>query len=263
MLPNRKTAKNDEMPFLDHLEEMRWRLLWSLLAVVVGTGIGFLIVMKLNVLGLLIRPVEPFLNGGKLKFLSPTEPFFITVKLAVVVGFLLASPIVVYHVWSFFGPALLPSEKRVIVPALYLGLVLFGLGVWAAYSVVLPITLEFTMGFQTEALEQAITIGPYLSVVTRTLLAFGAVFELPVVILILSAMGLVTPEFLQAKRKHAVFGITIISSLLTPGDVITLTLMMMIPLMVLYEFSIFLSKMVARRRRDAAAEAEAEAATPV
>ena len=254
---NRKNAAGDEMPFLDHLEEMRWRLLWSLLAVVVGAGVGFMLVMKLNVLGILIRPVEPFLNGGKLKYLSPTEPFFITVKLAIVVGFILASPVVIYQVWAFFSPALLPSERRVIVPALYMGLVLFSLGVWAAYTVVLPMTLKFTMGFQTEALEQAITVGPYLSVVTRTLMAFGAVFELPVVILILSALGLVTPEFLASRRKHAVVIITVVSSLLTPGDVITLTLMMMIPLMVLYEFSIMLSRMVTRRRVAAAASAGA------
>ena len=254
---NRKNAAGDEMPFLDHLEELRWRLLWSLLAVVVGGGIGFMLVMKLNVLGILIRPVEPFLNGGKLKYLSPTEPFFITVKLAIVVGFILASPVVIYQVWAFFSPALLPSERRVIVPALYMGLVLFSLGVWAAYTVVLPMTLKFTMGFQTEALEQAITVGPYLSVVTRTLMAFGAVFELPVVILILSALGLVTPEFLASRRKHAVVIITVVSSLLTPGDVITLTLMMMIPLMVLYEFSIMLSRMVTRRRVAAAASAGA------
>lgn len=251
----RKSPVGDEMPFLDHLEEMRWRLLWSLLAVVVGSGIGFMLVMKLNVLGILIRPVHPFLNGGKLKYLSPTEPFFITVKLAIVVGFMLASPIVVYQVWAFFGPALLPNEKRVIVPALYMGLVLFGMGVYAAYTVVLPMTLKFTMGFQTEALEQAITVGPYLDVVTRTLLAFGLVFELPVVILILSALGLVTPEFLASRRKHAILIITVLSSLLTPGDVITLTLMMMIPLLVLYEFSIVLSRMVSRRRAAAMAGA--------
>jgi sec-independent protein translocase protein TatC len=259
MMLRRKSPVGDEMPFLDHLEEMRWRLLWSLLAVVVGTGIGFMLVMKLNVLGLLIQPVHPFLNGGKLKYLSPTEPFFITVKLAIVVGFLLASPIVVYQVWAFFGPALLPNEKRVIVPALYMGLVLFSMGVYAAYTVVLPMTLKFTMGFQTEALEQAITVGPYLDVVTRTLLAFGLVFELPVVILILSALGLVTPEFLASRRKHAILIITVLSSLLTPGDVITLTLMMMIPLLVLYEFSIVLSRMVSRRRVAAAAESAAAA----
>ncbi len=242
-----------EMPFLDHLEELRWRLIWSLLALLVCAGAAFFLVMRFDVLGLLIEPIKPFLHGSKLKYLSPTEPFFITLKLALTVGLVLASPIVVYQIWAFLSPALLPSERRVIVPSLYLGLVLFALGVAMAYEIVLPMTLRFTMGFQTESLEQAIVIGEYLSVVTRLLLAFGAVFELPIVILVLSALGVVTPEFLAAKRRHAIVGSTVLASLLTPGDVITVTLLMMAPLILLYEFSIVLSRMVVRRRVAAAA----------
>jgi sec-independent protein translocase protein TatC len=246
-----------EMPFLDHLEELRWRMIWSLLAVVVCAVAGFFLVTRMDVLGLLVAPIKPFLHGSKLKYLSPTEPFFITLKLAISVGLVLASPIVIYQIWAFLSPALLPSEKRYIVPALYLGLVLFALGVAMSYKVVLPMTLSFTMGFQTESLEQNIVIGEYLGFVTRLLLAFGGVFELPVVILILSAMGLVTPEFLASKRRHAIVIITVLASVLTPGDVITLTLMMMVPLILLYEFSIILSKMVTRRRVAAAAAQQA------
>jgi sec-independent protein translocase protein TatC len=242
-----------EMPFLDHLEELRWRLIWSLIAVTVCAVAGWFLVTRLDVLGLLVEPIKPFLHGTRLKYLSPTEPFFITLKLAVSVGLVLASPIVIYQVWAFLAPALLPSERRVIVPSLYLGLVLFALGVLMSYEVVLPMTLSFTMSFQTESLEQSIVIGEYLSFVTRLLLAFGGVFELPVVVLILSAMGLVTPEFLSSKRRHAMVIITVLAALLTPGDVITLTLMMMVPLFLLYEFSIVLSRLVARRRRLAAA----------
>jgi sec-independent protein translocase protein TatC len=246
----------DEMPFLDHLEELRWRLLWSLLAVLVATVIGFFIVTRLNVLGLLILPIEPFLDGSRLKYLSPMEPFFITLKLAVTLGLILASPIVVYQIWAFLSPALLPSEKRTIVPALYFGLLLFLAGVAMAYYVVLPLTLSFSMGFQTEALEQSIVVGEYLSVVTRLLIAFGLVFELPVVITVLAALGLVTPDFLAAKRRHAIAGITIGSSLITPGDVMS-TIIMMIPLIFLYEVSIALSRILYRRRAAAAAAAEA------
>ena len=249
-------APAGEMPFLDHLEELRWRLIWSLVAVMVCAVAGYFLVTRLDVLGLLVEPIKPFLRGTKLKYLSPTEPFFITLKLAVSVGLVLASPIVIYQIWAFLAPALLPSEKRVIVPALYMGLVLFALGVLMCYKVVLPMTLNFTMGFQTESLEQSIVIGEYMGFVTRLLLAFGAVFELPVVVLILSAVGLVTPEFLAGKRKHAMVIITVMASLLTPGDVITLTIMMMVPLFFLYELSIALSKLVTRRRRAAAAAAE-------
>ena len=248
-----------EMPFLDHLEELRWRLIWSLIAVTVCAVAGWFLVTRLDVLGLLVEPIKPFLHGTRLKYLSPTEPFFITLKLAVSVGLVLASPIVIYQVWAFLAPALLPSERRVIVPSLYMGLVLFALGVLMSYEVVLPMTLSFTMSFQTESLEQSIVIGEYLSFVTRLLLAFGGVFELPVVVLILSAMGLVTPEFLSSKRRHAIVIITVLAALLTPGDVITLTLMMMVPLVLLYEFSIFLSKLVTRRRRARAAAAASEA----
>ncbi|HEX6749373.1 MAG TPA: twin-arginine translocase subunit TatC [Longimicrobium sp.] len=248
-----KTASG-EMPFLDHLEELRWRLIWSLLAVVICAVAGWFLVTRLDVLGLLIAPIKPFLHGSKLKYLSPTEPFFITLKLAVSVGLVLASPIVIYQLWAFLSPALLPREKRVIIPALYMGLVLFALGVLMSYEIVLPMTLRFTMGFQTESLEQSIVIGEYLGFVTRLLLAFGGVFELPVVILILSVMGLVTPEFLASKRRHAIALITVLASVLTPGDVITLTLMMMVPLILLYEFSIFLSRLVTRKKVAAAAE---------
>jgi len=254
-MANFARTPSGEMPFLDHLEELRWRLIWSLLAVMVCAVAGYFLVTRMDVLGLLIEPIKPFLHGSKLKYLSPTEPFFITLKLAVSVGFVLASPIVIYQVWAFLSPALLPSEKRVIVPALYLGLVLFALGVVMSYKIVLPMTLNFTMGFQTESLEQSIVIGEYLGFVTRLLLAFGGVFELPVIILILSAMGLVTPEFLAGKRRHAVVIITVLASVLTPGDVITLTLMMMVPLILLYELSIFLSRLVVRRKRVAAAAA--------
>ena len=256
-MPKPASTPAGEMPFLDHLEELRWRMIWSLLAVLVCAVAGYFLVTRLDVLGLLVEPIKPFLRGTKLKYLSPTEPFFITLKLAVTVGLLLASPIVIYHVWAFLAPALLPSEKRVIVPALYLGLVLFALGVLMSYELVLPMTLRFTMSFQTESLEQSIVISEYLGFVTRLLLAFGAVFELPVVVLILSALGLVTPEFLASKRKHAVVIITVMASLLTPGDVITITIMMMVPLFFLYELSIALSKLVTRRRRAAVAAAEA------
>lgn len=246
-------ADTREMPFLDHLEELRWRVLWSLLAVVLATLAGFYLVTHFDVLNLLIAPIEPFLQGEKLKYLSPTDPFFITLKLAVLVGLILASPVVVYHLWSFLSPALLPSENRAIVPALYFGVLLFAAGVAMAYFLVLPITLKFTMGFQTASLEQAIVVSAYMSVVVRLLLAFGIVFEMPVVILVLAALGLVTPEFLAEKRRYAIAAITVLSAVITPGDVITVTVMMMAPLMFLYEVSIVVARVVVRGRSQARA----------
>ncbi len=248
--------RSTEMPFLDHLEELRWRMLWSLLAVVIATGVGFYLVTHFDVLGILVEPIRPFLGDSKLKYLSPTDPFFITVKLALLLGLILASPVVIYQVWAFFSPALLPSERRAIVPSLYLGLLLFGAGIAMAYYVVIPMALQFAMGFQTESLEQSIVIGEYLAVVVRLLLAFGLVFELPVVILVLSLLGVVTPEFLATQRRYAIVIITIVSCLLTPGDIGS-SFLMMLPLFLLYEFSIILSRLVVRRRMSTAAALEA------
>jgi sec-independent protein translocase protein TatC len=243
------------MPFLEHLEELRWRILWSLGALLVGVIIGFVIVQQLGVLELLIRPIEPVLEDQKLIFLGPADAFFITLKLAVVVGLLLALPVIVYHIWAFVAPALLPREKRAIVPALYFGLVLFCLGAALAYFVVLPLTLRFMMGFQSDVLEASITATAYLAFVVKLLLAFGIAFELPIVVLVLSVLGIVDAQRLAKGRRYAVVGGVILASFLTPGDILS-TLLMLGPLILLYELSIGLAKMVERRReRLAAAEA--------
>src|SRR4051812_16139656 len=106
------------MPFLDHLEELRWRILRSLLAILVGTIAGWFIVERIDVIGLLMRPIAPLLPDHRLRFTSPTEPFFITLKFAVFLGLLFASPIITYQIWAFLSPALYDREKRVIMPAL-------------------------------------------------------------------------------------------------------------------------------------------------
>lgn len=250
-------AAPDEMPFFDHLEEMRWRILWALLAIALCTGAGFLLVTHFDVLGLLIKPIEPHLAGEQLKYLSPTVPFFITLKLALVAGLILSSPVVVYQFWVFISPALMPREKRAIIPALMLGLVLFCSGVALAYFAALPITLEFMMSFQVESLQQNITISGYLPFVIKLLLAFGLVFELPVVILVLAVLGIVDSDMLRSKRRYAIVISAIVASIITPGDLIVLTAFMILPLVMLYELSIALTRLVERRRKDPAAEDEA------
>jgi sec-independent protein translocase protein TatC len=246
------TWRRGEMPFLEHLEELRWRILWSLVAVAVATVVGFLLVHYLGVLKILMRPMEAAYADPdfQLIYLSPADPFFITLKLAVVVGIILAFPVVVYQAWSFLEPALEKQEKRAIVPALYLGLVLFCVGVAVAYFVALPMAMMFFQGFQTEFLTEQLEVGKTLTFVTKLLVGFGVVFELPVVLMVLSALGLVTPEFLKSKRRHAIVGITILSALLTPGDVATLVIMA-VPLVFLYEFSILLSRMIWKRKERA------------
>lgn len=240
------------MPFLDHLEELRWRIFKAAGAFMACTLLGFYLIHRFRVLELIVAPVRPFLAGedAKLNFLDPITPFFFILKTSVLVGVILAFPIILYQVWAFLSPALEKREKRVIVPSLYGGMLLFAAGVYLGYEVALPVSLEFLLGIQTEILQPMITADRYLSFVIRLLVAFGLIFELPVVVLILSVLGLVTPRFLRSKRRHAIVIITIVASLLSPGDLVMVTVIMMVPLVFLYEFSILLSVLVTRRKAD-------------
>ncbi len=249
-----------EMPFLEHLEELRSRLIWVAVSVLSLSVAGFFIVTQFNIIGLLKRPfVDAMENliaspdftsvvpGGQLLFTSPTEPMTVTLKLAFVFGVIMALPIIVYHTWSFMSPALFEKEKKVVVPAVVGGFVLFLMGVAMAYFLVLPLGLRFLLGFQTEALTPIITIGEYLRFATRLILAFGVIFELPLVSLLLAVLGLITADTLRRFRRHALVGVAVVSAILTPADVLTM-LMMMGPLVILYEFSILLVAMVGRRQ---------------
>ena len=257
----RKQSGSGEMPFLDHLEELRWRIIWSLLALVVFSGLGFWLVIRFDALNILIAPASPYI-GDRLNYLSMTEPFMITLKLGILLGILGSFPVIAYQVWAFVSPALHKREKRVIVPALYMGLLLFAGGVALAYFYVLPATAKFLTGFQKGALDPMLTADRYIADVTRILVAFGVVFELPVVVLILSSLGLVTSKFLASKRRFAIAGMTVAASLLTPGDTITVTVFMMLPLMLLYEMSIALARLMERRRARAEQADELAEVTP-
>ena len=243
-----------EMPFLEHLEELRWRLLWSLLAVVACTFVGLALVQYFEVVTLLIAPYrEVFGEDAELIYLGPADSFFIILQMSLAIGLVLASPIVIYHVWSFLSPALEKQEKRAIVPALYLGLVLFVAGVAMAYFIAIDISLRFLSNLLADVLQPTYTATHYFGFVVRVLLGFGVVFELPVVVMILSALGLVTPAFLRSKRRWAMVVITVVAAMLSPGDIIWLTALMMFPMFLLYEFSILLSELM-WRKRDARSE---------
>jgi sec-independent protein translocase protein TatC len=252
------------MPFLDHLEELRWRILWSMLAIGIGTAIGFWLVWHFDALELLMLPIRRAWDDPDLRliYLSPADPFFVMLRLAIYCGLILAFPIVVYQIWTFLSPALEKREKRAVIPALYLGMLLFIAGVALCYFAALPVTLEFFQRFLLASLEGQLEINQTLGFMVKMLLAFGAVFELPIVIALLSVVGLVTPEFLRAKRRHAIVLITVLASFITPGDAITLTVMMMLPLVLLYELGIFLSVVIYRGKRSRAAEFESSLEGP-
>jgi len=249
-----------EMPFLDHLEELRWRLIWSLAALIVACILGLVAVTQLNVLGVVERPIRDLLPTQRLLFTSPTTPFFITLKLGFIVGLLLAFPFIAYQLWAFLSPALHEHERKFAVPAITFGTVLFLGGVALAYFWVLPFGLRILLSFYSEALDPFITIDEYLKFATGLILAFGLIFEMPVILVFLSMVGIVTPEWLAKYRRHAIVIMSILSAVLTPQDPYTM-LAMMFPLMMLYELSIVSARLVRRRRQERLArEAEGSAA---
>jgi Tat protein translocase TatC len=235
------------MPFLDHVEELRWRILKSLVAVLLASLVGWVIVEHVDVIRMLMRPIIPLLPDGKLKFTSPTEPFLITLKFAFALGLLIASPVVIYQVWAFLTPALYDREKRLIVPALSVGVLLFLTGAGIAYQWLLPRVLRMLFSFQPQVFSPIITADGYFSFAAQFLIAIGVAMELPLVVVILTALGLVTPQFLARNRRYALAIAAVAAALLAPPDALSM-LVGIVLLMALYEVSIWCAWIVIKRR---------------
>src|SRR5215212_4499042 len=243
------TGPAGEMPFLDHLEELRHRILRSLAAVVVGCGLGLWLVQRFQLVFLLKEPIAPYLTGGKLVVTSPTEPVMIVLKLGLLVGLVLASPLILWQTWAFLAPALYQREKRALVPSLFVGLLLFLTGAGLAYRFVVPQALRVLFSFQSEAIAPFITYDAYFSFVLQVTLALGLSFELPLIIIILSWLGVVGPAELNRFRRYAIVLAFVAGAVLSPGaDVLSMT-MMTLPLLLLYEVGFAGSLILQRRRR--------------
>jgi sec-independent protein translocase protein TatC len=260
-VPRFERNAKGEMPFLDHLEEMRWRLIWSLLALTIGFVVGFLVVDRLDVLGLLMRPIAPQLAGGKLYFTGPIEPFMITLKLAFFVGVVLASPVIVWQVWRFLSPALYPKERRIVLPVSVVGVLLFLAGVLMAYFLILPMAIKVLFTFQSQSLQPIVTAKEYFGFAAQVMIAFGAIFEIPLILLILVYLEVISAAFLSRNRRFAIAGNAFLAMLLAPPDLISMTLMM-VPVQLLYEITVVVARILERRRARAAAAAGDEVTAP-
>ena len=241
------------MPFLDHLEELRWRILWSLVAIIVGTVLGWMLLDRIDIIEILKRPIAPYVPGGRLVFTSPAEPFMLTLKVAFALGCLVASPVVIYQIWVFLAPALYQREKRLLVPALFVGVLLFLGGAIACYQWLLPAALKVLLGFQRADLTAMITIDRYFGMAVPFVVGCGLVAELPLVVTILASLGIVTPQFLGRQRRYAIVIAAFLAALLTPPDAVSMMLML-VPLLLLYEISIWCAWVASRRRARRVAE---------
>ena len=246
-----RTAADTEMPFLDHLEELRHRLFWIVGAVVVAVVLSFVVLSRggFDVVAILARPIEPYLGGRRLVFTHPGTSFSIVLNASLILGILFATPVIGYQLWGFFAPALHPHEKRVIVPVLFGMIVLFLSGVALCYFVVMPFTLRFFMGFESAALTPMIEATQYFGFAFSMMLAFGLAFELPIAVLLLSALGIVQPQFLSRYRRHAIVVTVVVAAFITPDASPTTLFALSVPLYLLYELGVVLSYSVTRRRR--------------
>jgi sec-independent protein translocase protein TatC len=246
---NAEPRPTGEMPFLEHLEELRRVLLQSLVAVAIGALAGWWLAPRVleDIIRRTVRHVI---------VLSPLEALNERIKLTVVLGLLLTLPFVLYRVWSFVVPGLLKRERAWIGPMVFGSLFMFALGAWAAYGYVIPLVIQVLGGFMTPSMQQQIQVGPLLSFVYNLMLACGVVFQLPLVTMTLTALGLVTPGFLLRQWRAAIVIVFLVTALITPGDVVTAQIVMGVPMTALYFLSVGLSWFVARRRRTAVAAIE-------
>jgi sec-independent protein translocase protein TatC len=238
---------DEKQPFLSHLEELRKRLIASAVAVGVGFVLAYSFAEKL--FQLLIRPLVKVLpEGNQMIFTNLPEMFLTYLKVSLLTGILISAPFIFYQMWMFVAPGLYRNEKKYLVPFVTASTILFVGGALFGYFVVFPFGFKFFVGFASEQIKAFPSVKQYFSFSIKLLLAFGVVFELPVVVFFLSKMGVVTPEFLRQKRKYAILLTFALAAILTPPDVIT-QLMMAGPLIVLYELGILVARFAQKERK--------------
>ena len=245
-------------PLLDHLIELRRRLLWSIAAL--AAAFGICLYFARPIFAFLVQPLL-MAGQGRLIYTDIFEAFFVELKVAFFAATMLAFPVIANQIWQFIAPGLYKNEKRAFFPFLLLTPVLFLMGAALAYYVAMPIALHFLLGYQGNiggVQQDALPgVGNYLSFVTKFLFGFGVAFLLPVLLMLLETAGLVTRAQLKAGRRYAIVAAFGIAAVLTPPDVVS-QLMLAVPLVILYEFALIAIFFTEKRRRKFAEEAATE-----
>jgi len=236
----------EKIPFSAHLEELRKRLIICFIAIGVGFVLSYGFKEKLfQILSYPLVNVMP--SGDKLIFTGLPEAFFTYLKVAFISGIILATPVIFYQFWMFVAPGLYDKEKKMIIPIVALSTIFFVGGAFFGYFVVFPFGFKFFLGFASDTIRPLPSMREYLSFSSKLLLAFGLVFELPLIITFFARMGIVSVDFLKKKRKYAILLIFTAAAILTPPDVAT-QIMMAVPLMILYEISIVGAKIFGKKK---------------
>lgn len=235
-----------EMPFLDHLEELRWHAIRILVAVMALTIACFFI--SDYILNFLLYSTKNLQHDINLQVLKVQTVFIIKLELALIFGIVLSLPYIFYQIWQFVAPGLLEKERKYVFPVIFFATISFLIGAGFAYFIIVPIALDFFLSLAPTSVTNNIALDFYFGFIVRIVLVFGVVFELPVISLFLTKIGLLTPKFLKKYRRYAIIIIFIIAAILTPPDPTTQVLLA-VPLVVLYEFTIWISYFFSKKKQ--------------
>jgi sec-independent protein translocase protein TatC len=244
--PDGEDGATAKMSFLEHLDELRKRLLMSILSI----GVGFVIALIFidRVFAFIMVPLQATLpDGRKMIYTEPTEAFMLRLKVAALVGLIIAAPAIMWQLWLFIAPGLYRREKRLALPFVISSSLLFVSGAAFNHYIVFPVAFDFLGSFDTEYMEFLPRIEPVFSLYARMLLALGLVFQMPVLVFTLARLGLITARFMIRNIKYAVLVIFIVAAVVTPSSDIVNQTLMAAPMLVLYLISIGIAWMVAPR----------------
>ncbi len=229
--------KDIQLTLIEHLDELRKRIIVIAIAIIVGALVSYNYIDR--IMKYITKP------GKNLEFIyvAPPELFLEYVKISFVVGTTIALPIILFQIWSFIKPGLKKKEQNYILFAMNMGILFFITGILFAYFIVVPIIIQFFVKMSVDKVMPLFSFAKYVSFIGTLLLSFGLIFELPMLVLLLTQLGLISPEILKKHRKIAILIIAIIGAILTPPDIVSQFLMAG-PMILLYEFSIFLSTFV-------------------
>lgn len=245
---NDASPDQSDMPLIEHLLELRNRLLKMVLAVVICFAAIYPFANELYLL--LSQPLRDLLPVGQTMIATDiTAPFFAPLKLALVLSVFVAIPVILYQLWSFIAPGLYANEKRLAFPLLFTSVILFYAGAVFAYFIVFPLVFGFFTAVGPEGIVELPDINSYLNFVLKMFFAFGVAFEIPIATVLLILTGATTPDDLVAKRPYVVVGCFVVGMLLTPPDVISQTLLA-VPMWILFEFGIIFGRLAYRQRQD-------------
>lgn len=236
-----KRNKDDKFTLVEHLTELRNRIVYMAVALVAA------ILLSYNFAEILVMDMIGIVPDINFVFIAPAELLLSYIKIAVIIGLVVSAPFLITQIWLFVSPGLEKKERRTIVFSLMFGGVFFIIGAVFAYIVVLPLMIQFFMSFQMEGIDEMISFASYLSLVMNTVLSFGLIFEMPSIMVILTRLGVVRSKFLRSNRKYIVLVIFVIAAVLTPPDIISQTLLAL-PMILLFELGIFLSRIVERKK---------------